>query len=67
MIFESPKGVNFYGAVEECQKEIRKTGRKYMTLVFNEIHVTVNYDSNPDDLATIYDLKSKLVRNGLSY
>lgn len=67
MIFEPLKGVNFYGAVEECQKEIRKTGRNYMTLVFNEIHVTVSYDSNPDDLATIYDLKSKLVRNGLSY
>lgn len=60
MEFETDKGVAFYDAVKLCKEEIKKTGRMYMMMSFNGLNVTVSFDSNPDDIATIYDLKHKI-------
>jgi len=67
MRFEPQKGTNFYHAVEDCKIEMINQGRLYMDMIFNDIEITVSKTSFPDDLAMIYDLKCKLVRNGLSY
>jgi len=62
MEFVPEKGTSFHDAVRECKKEIVRTGRLYMMMTFNEINVTISIDSNPDDIATIYDLKHELRR-----
>lgn len=64
MIFEVSKGQHFYGGIIECKAEIKRSGRKYMIMRFNELDITVSHDSNSDDLATIYDLKHKLRQKG---
>ena len=66
MTFEPQKGTNFYKAVEDCKKEMNSKGRPYIDMIFNDIEITVSKTSFPDDLARIYDLKCKLVRNGIS-
>jgi hypothetical protein len=47
-------------SIQELKQELRKTGSAYRMMLFNGIHVTISKDSNPDDIATIYDLKRKV-------
>lgn len=65
-IYEPEKGIAFYTSVKDLKSELEKTGSAYAHLRFNEILVTVSKDSNPDDIATIYDLKNKLRRMGVN-
>lgn len=67
MIFEPDKGMNFYNAIDACKYDMLKHKRTYQVMLFNDIHITVSYNSNVDDLATIYDLKRKLISNHLTY
>lgn len=66
-IFTPDKGVMFYDAVKELKAHLAKTGSSYAQMVFNEIYVTVSSDSNPDDIASIYDLKNKIRRMEAGY
>lgn len=60
MIHEPEKGVMFYDAVKSLKQTLIKEKSSYREMLFNGIFVTVSIDSNPDDIATIYDLKHKL-------
>lgn len=60
--FEPSKGANFYGAVKEAKALMNPEGCNYIDMKFNEISIRVSWDSNPDDLATIYDLKRAIER-----
>lgn len=66
-MFEAEKGVNFYEAIKQCKAKIQEKKHSYLVMVFNDIHITVSPDSNSDDLATIYDLKHKLIQHNLTY
>lgn len=62
MIYEPDKDMAFYNAVRELKSILKQEGHKYRQMLFNDIYVIVSVDSNPDDIATIYDLKHKLRR-----
>lgn len=77
MRIESDKGDNIYGAIKKAKSELLSVnskewddseGSKYaryqekVTLVFNEIEVDISTNSNIDDIATIYNLKSTISR-----
>jgi len=65
MIYEPNKGESFYNAVKTLKQILQTEGSAYRMILFNGIYVTVSADSNPDDIATIYDLKHKLRQHGL--
>ena len=65
MIYEPNKGESFYNSVKTLKNILIKEKSSYRMMLFNGIHVTVSFDSNPDDIATIYDLKNKLRQNGI--
>lgn len=60
MIYEAEKGENFYSFGNRMKEEMKLKGQSYRVCIFNEIHYTIGFDSNMDDIATIYDLKRKL-------
>lgn len=62
MIYEPNKGIAFYDAVKELKTILKDSKSAYRMMLFNDIHVTVSVDSNPDDIATIYDLKHEIRR-----
>ena len=66
MIYEPEKGVSFYDAVKDLKKLMVEKGRLNQHLLFNGIQIIVSVDSNPDDIATIYDLKHKLRQNNIA-
>ena len=59
-MFTPSTNANFYQAVQECKDELKRKESLYMMMQFKDLSITVSVDSNPDDLATIYDLKKKL-------
>lgn len=62
MEFEIPKGTSFYNAVKSSKEYLNKIDKGHIDITFNEIEVRVSFDSNPSDLAIIYDLKCQLRR-----
>ena len=78
MRIEADKGVNIYGAIKKAKDALNdsnileydrvdgetKYGRfkEKVTLVFNEIEVDISTNSNVDDIAVIYNLKSEIRR-----
>jgi len=60
MTYETPLGIPFYRAVKEVQELLESNGEKEFELEFNDTLVWVSVDSNPRDLATIYDLKRQV-------
>ncbi len=81
MRIEADKGDSIYGAIKKAKAELNdsnileydrvegevKYGRfkDKVTLVFNDIEVDISTDSNVDDIATIYNLKSNIKRLGI--
>lgn len=61
MIQYAQSGESFYSAVSRIQSEMLHR-EDYIDLIFNDISVRVSKNSNPHDIATIYDLKCELRR-----
>ncbi len=61
-MYEPEKGMNFYQAVKTLQGILEEQGSRDRQMNFNGIYLYVSADSNPDDLATIYDLKNEIRR-----
>ena len=59
MMYNPPQETSFYNAVDILKEQLRQSGSAYRMMNFKGIIVTVSVDSNPDDLATIYDLRKK--------
>ena len=55
-------GESIYRAAERAVGLVRQRGSDYDFLMFNGIRIDVGYHSDPDDLATIYNLKLRLSR-----
>lgn len=65
MIHEPRLGITFHRAVEELKTILREEGSRDRQMKFNDIYVWVSVDSNANDIAIIYDLKAKLIKNGI--
>ena len=78
MIIEASKGDNIYSAIKKAKAALNDSNSleydrvegetKYarfngkVTLTFNDISVDISTDSNIDDIAIIYNLKSNIRR-----
>jgi hypothetical protein len=77
MIIEANPGDNIYSAIKKAKAALLESnmleynaaeGSKYarfnkkLTLMFNDVSVDISTDSNVDDIAVIYNLKSKIRR-----
>ena len=60
LIYEPNKGLMFGNAVKELKEILQRENQTYRIMKFNDILVTVSFDSNIDDLCTIYTLKHKI-------
>ncbi len=61
-MIEAQAGETFDNAVRRVQSHLYNKGSEYTTLNFNDINVTVSYNSNVDDLRTVFYLKQKLAK-----
>ena len=77
MRIEADKGDNIYNSIKKAKQTLSQSNRieweesegsKYtrfkdkITLVFNEIELDITTESHVDDIATIYNLKSEILR-----
>ena len=65
MNYEPSKGISFYQAVKEVKAELEYFDKADYVLTFNGTDVRVSFDSNPSDLAVIYDLKRKIQQSNI--
>jgi hypothetical protein len=49
---------------ERVKEELKTSDDFYQTVRFNDVSIKISWDSNVDDLLTIYDLKCQLNRLG---
>ncbi|ANA49308.1 hypothetical protein PMW_183 [Pseudomonas phage phiPMW] len=62
MSLDIPKGMNIHSAATYARDYAAKQRANYVTIVFNDINLTVYATSNPDDIALIYYLESEVRR-----
>ena len=62
MKIEAPKGMSIYNAVAWAKLQAVSEGLREITLVFNEISLTIDRSSLDIDICTIYQLECR-VRN----
>lgn len=67
MIIEAEKGDSIYVAAEKATRELRNKGINHGTLLFNEKSISISFDSNSNDIATIYSLMHKIDRFKAGY
>jgi len=81
MRIEADKGDSIYGAIKKAKVALLHKNEtewdsaegninyarfeEKVTLIFNDIEVDISTDSNVDDIATIYNLKSNIKRLGI--
>lgn len=62
MRVETPKGYSILRAIENAIAFAKRERYNYVTFEFNDIEITVHADSNPNDIAYIYQLESTIRR-----
>jgi hypothetical protein len=64
MTIEAQAGEWVGAFFERVKQSLQGSSRLYETARFNDVFVTVSWDSNVDDLLIIYDLKCQINRLG---
>lgn len=67
MIIEAESGTSIYNAAENAAKQLRVSGVTNGTLIFNNKSISISFDSNSSDIATIYALMHKIDRLKAGY
>jgi hypothetical protein len=62
MTIEAQAGEWVGSFFERVKEELKTSDHFYQTVRFNDVFVTVSWDSNVDDLLIIYDLKCQINR-----
>jgi hypothetical protein len=62
--FEAEAGENIFSAVKRCCQLLYIQGISFGYLTFNGIRIMFSVGSNPDDIVTIYNLKTRLRQLG---
>lgn len=61
MIQHAEENDNLYVAVSKLKEQLKKENREYSDLMFKNIQLRISFDSNVNDIETIFLLKKQMM------